>query len=61
MSVHKEVGRPTNDSKKRDESFGKVTKTFMEQYTPHSHKPEEKAEEVLEEGEEEEESDRFVE
>ena len=29
----KEVDGPTNDSKKRDEDLGKVTKDFMEQYT----------------------------
>jgi hypothetical protein len=27
--VYKGVGRPTHDSKKREESLGKVTKTFM--------------------------------
>ena len=29
VSVYEEVGRPTHDSKEREEALGKVTKTFM--------------------------------
>jgi hypothetical protein len=33
VSVYKLVGRPTQDSQKRDEVLDKVTNVFMEQYT----------------------------
>ncbi len=33
VSAYKQVGRPTHDSQKREESLEKVTNAFMEQYT----------------------------
>jgi hypothetical protein len=33
VPVYKHVGRPTQDSQKRDEVLDKVTNVFMEQYT----------------------------
>ena len=33
VPTYKQVGRPTHDSQKREESLEKVTNIFMEQYT----------------------------
>jgi hypothetical protein len=33
VPLYKQVGRPTHDSQKREETLEKVTNAFMEQYT----------------------------